>query len=89
MTSSIHRNCIFVVSTAVDLATDRVVDILAAGCTEIVRLNTEDLPYEKLITFDPDGRHVLLEGVEDGSRQQIEPSSVWFRRRNRSARASD
>ena len=69
-------NNVLVVSTKVDTATDDVVSRLNQRGVPLCRLNTEDFPFSKTITYEP-GREPVL-WVEE---QRVPPpSSVWYRR---------
>jgi len=74
---------VLIVSTAVDSATDAVVESLAKLGVSHRRINTEDLPFFRGITLD------YQNGITASIRfdeQSIAPTSVWYRRLRSPAR---
>lgn len=68
---------ILIVSTAVDAATDDVVRILGDRGAKVVRVNTEDLPFDGSLNIDyQDSQATLL----DFSGRNVRPQSIWYRR---------
>lgn len=68
---------VLIISTAVDAATDDVVRILHERGVEVIRLNSEDLPFESTLTVD----YQCLPGAAlnyDG--KQVAAKCVWYRR---------
>jgi len=73
---------VLILSTRFDVATDAVVAQLAMIGTDVVRVNTEDFPFETQISID------LPDGAVDGefslhdirTNGAFRPSSVWLRR---------
>lgn len=84
MTSSAF---VLVVSTIADVATDDVVRRLAAASVPYHRLNTEDLPFSRLIT--------LAYGEERRSWLELDgqaippPTAIWYRRVRSGAKPED
>ena len=72
---------VFVISTALDLATDRVVDILSQRAVPLLRFNTEDFPYRKCISWqiDTDKKSCLLD-LERKIHSPKDVRSIWYRR---------
>jgi glutathione synthase/RimK-type ligase-like ATP-grasp enzyme len=69
-------NNVLIISTKVDSATDDVVNRLNQRGISLHRLNTEDFPFTKTITYQP-GCNPLL-WIEDEPLPR--PSSIWYRR---------
>src|SRR5690348_11988485 len=68
---------ILIISTAVDVATDVVVEILNQRGAKAVRVNTEDLPFDGSLNIDyRSSRAALLEF----SGRKVCPRSIWYRR---------
>ena len=74
---TINRH-VLIVSTVADIATDYVVRGLAAAGVSHHRVNTEELPFARTLTFglsDNDTSSLALDGVK-----QPAPSAAWYRR---------
>ncbi len=69
-------NNVLIISTKVDSATDDVVNRLNQRGVRLHRLNTEDFPFSKTITYEP-GRGPVL--WVEGERVPA-PSTIWYRR---------
>lgn len=76
MTSSAAQS-VLVVSTTLDLATDRVVDRLNVLGARVLRINTEEMPFESSMEWSPGGP---LSVKRDGHFHTIEPNAIWYRR---------
>lgn len=75
MTTDRH---VLIVSTVADIATDYVVRALANAGVPHHRVNTEDLPFTRTLTFSLENDQapsLALDGLE-----QPPPSAVWYRR---------
>jgi len=72
---------VFVISTTLDLATDRVVDILLQRAVPLIRLNTEDFPYHKCISWQIEsGKKACLLDIERKIHFSKDIRSIWYRR---------
>lgn len=69
-------NNVLIISTKVDPATDDVVKRLNQRGISLYRLNTEDYPFTKTITYEPGYKPHLW--IED--QPLPPPSSIWYRR---------
>ena len=76
-----ERTGVLVISTVSDLATDRVIDILHQRSVPILRLNTEDFPYRKYISWwiDTDKKASCL-NVDREIHSPKKMRSIWYRR---------
>jgi glutathione synthase/RimK-type ligase-like ATP-grasp enzyme len=79
---------VLIVSTIADVATDDVVRCLAAREIPHVRINTEDYPFSRTLTYRPS--KTIEEGwlLSDGERIPI-PTAVWYRRLRTPAKPAD
>jgi hypothetical protein len=68
---------VLIISTVADIATDDVVKRLDTLGVPHRRLNTEDYPFSRTLTFNPQGHRSNI--VSDGEVVPT-PSSVWYRR---------
>ena len=68
---------VVIVSTAVDVATDQVAAGLQQAGVKVTRLNTEDFPFERKLTYQVgDGVSSLqIDGQSLGA-----PNAIWYRR---------
>jgi glutathione synthase/RimK-type ligase-like ATP-grasp enzyme len=74
---------VLVVSTKVDVATDTVLGILASRGVPFTRIDSEDFPYDSLLStsIGGDNEPSILFQARGGSRVAIDtPTSVWYRR---------
>jgi glutathione synthase/RimK-type ligase-like ATP-grasp enzyme len=75
---------VLIVSTKADIATDDVVLRLATRGVHFTRLNTEDFPFERQISYDPatqEAQNWLTIRKSDGTEDWLPPpTSVWYRR---------
>ena len=67
---------VLIISTKADTATDAVTQQLDTKGTPYVRLNTETLPFQNTISYNPS----LPDGLAHDGRVIPIPSSVWYRR---------
>lgn len=67
---------VLIISTSVDVATDDVVGQLAEQGVSVLRVNTEDLPFERMLSIDYSSGQAQL--VFDGV--AVQPQSIWYRR---------
>lgn len=70
---------VLVVSTIADVATDDVVRRLTARGIPYYRLNTEDFPFTRTVTWRP-GAGSGSHGFEIDGKSLPDPTSVWYRR---------
>lgn len=73
MTNNPH---VLIVSTIVDAATDEVVRRLAARGIPYQRLNTEDYPFSRILTYRPEHGREENWLVSEGESVPV-PSAVW------------
>lgn len=69
-------NSVLIISTKVDAATDDVVKRLERRGVSFHRLNTEDYPYTKTVTYEPGSEPRMW--IDDEPLPF--PSSIWYRR---------
>lgn len=71
------KRSILIISTAVDLATDDVIRILRNRGADVIRINSEDLPFGGTISIDykaSSGSTLSING------RRIHPQTIWYRR---------
>lgn len=68
---------VLIVSTAVDVATDAVVSILSTRGITVLRVNTEDLPFDSSMSFDY--QQSCATKMSFGG-LSISPRAIWYRR---------
>ncbi|MGA2967480.1 MAG: MvdC/MvdD family ATP grasp protein [Terriglobales bacterium] len=69
---------VLIVSTMADVATDDVIRRIAARGVAYTRINTEDYPFSRTVSFVPD--QADQSGWLDDGRPIQFPTSVWYRR---------
>lgn len=69
--------CILIISTVADIATDDVVKILNARGESVVRINTEDHPFDSSLTVDFRNYRTTLLSFRG---REVSPRAIWYRR---------
>ncbi|MBI4906996.1 MAG: hypothetical protein HY820_25440 [Acidobacteria bacterium] len=72
-----RKAVVLIVSTKVDAATDDVVQRLARQGIPHHRLNTEEYPFHRRITYNPSDSAAWLQCDDE---PLMEPTSIWYRR---------
>lgn len=70
---------VLIISTIADVATDAVVRNLRSRGVACFRINTEDFPFSRTLTFEPEMKRAESPFHTDGIPLPI-PTSIWYRR---------